>query len=166
MQIAPRKVVTIDYTLTDDEGEVLDTSKGGTPLSYLHGTGSIVPGLESALEGKKAGDALKVTVAPAEGYGDRDERLVQEVPRDRLPADEVELGMRFEVRGDQGELTVTVVSMDDANVTLDGNHPLAGVTLSFDVTVVEVRDATAEELEHGHAHGEDDDITTVTISRS
>jgi FKBP-type peptidyl-prolyl cis-trans isomerase SlyD len=156
VQIENRKVVTIDYTLTDENGEVLDTSKGGEPLSYIHGTGSIVAGLENALEGKGVGDALQVKITPENGYGEHDERLVQEVPRDRFPMKEVELGMRFEVRGEGGSLMVTVIGMDDQNVTLDGNHPLAGVTLAFDVTVVGVRDATLEELTHGHVHGEDD----------
>jgi FKBP-type peptidyl-prolyl cis-trans isomerase SlyD len=153
MQITDRKVVTLDYTLTDDEGEVLDTSKGDEPLVYLHGTGSIVPGLETALEGKSAGDALQVKVAPAQGYGDRDEELVASIPRDRFPSDEVVVGMQFEAEGEDETRVVTVVAVDEQKVTIDANHPLAGVTLSFDVKVLDVRDATLEELTHGHVHG-------------
>lgn len=153
MQISSRKVVTIDYTLTDESGEVLDTSKGQEPLVYLHGAGHIVAGLESALEGKSAGDALQVTVPPDQGYGARDEELVAAIPRERFPAGEVEVGMQFHAQGNGESRIVTVVAVSDKDVTVDANHPLAGVTLSFDVKVLDVRDATVEELSHGHAHG-------------
>jgi FKBP-type peptidyl-prolyl cis-trans isomerase SlyD len=154
MQIGNQTVVTIDYTLTDEHGEVLDTSKGEEPLVYIQGTGSIISGLEEALEGKAAGDALNVTIAPARGYGERDEQLVQEVPRERFPAGgEITVGMRFHAQGTGGSHVVTVVGVDDKKVTVDANHPLAGVTLSFDVKVLEVRAATADELKHGHVHG-------------
>jgi FKBP-type peptidyl-prolyl cis-trans isomerase SlyD len=153
MQIANQAVVTIDYTLTDDQGAVLDSSNGEEPLTYIHGSGSIIPGLENALAGRAAGDALKVTVAPVDGYGERDEELVQAVPRNRFPAASIEVGMRFHAQGSDGSQVVTVVAVDDANVTVDANHPLAGMTLAFDVKVLEVRTATADELEHGHVHG-------------
>jgi FKBP-type peptidyl-prolyl cis-trans isomerase SlyD len=153
LQIANQTVVTIDYTLTDDQGEVLDSSKGEEPLVYVHGSGSIIPGLENALAGKSAGDALKVTIPPVDGYGERDEELVQPVPRNRFPGGSIEVGMRFHAQGSDGSQVVTVVAIDDANVTVDANHPLAGMTLAFDVKVLEVRDATADELEHGHVHG-------------
>jgi FKBP-type peptidyl-prolyl cis-trans isomerase SlyD len=153
MQIANQAVVTIDYTLTDDQGAVLDSSNGEEPLTYIHGSGSIIPGLENALAGRAAGDALKVTVAPVDGYGERDEELVQAVPRNRFPAASIEVGMRFHAQGSDGSRVVTVVAVDDANVTVDANHPLAGMTLAFDVKVLEVRTATADELEHGHVHG-------------
>jgi FKBP-type peptidyl-prolyl cis-trans isomerase SlyD len=156
MQISNQKVVTIDYTLTDEQGEVLDTSQGQEPLVYIQGTGSIVPGLETALEGKAVGDALRVTISPDQGYGQRDEELVQAIPRDRFPTgDEIHVGMRFHAQGNGGSHVVTVVSVDDKHVTVDANHPLAGVTLAFDVKVIEVREATADELEHGHVHGKD-----------
>jgi FKBP-type peptidyl-prolyl cis-trans isomerase SlyD len=156
MQISNQKVVTIDYTLTDEQGEVLDTSQGQEPLVYIQGTGSIVPGLETALEGKSVGDALRVTITPEHGYGQRDEELVQAIPRDRFPTgDEIVVGMRFHAQGGGGSHVVTVVSVDDKQVTVDANHPLAGVTLAFDVKIVEVRDATADELAHGHVHGKD-----------
>jgi FKBP-type peptidyl-prolyl cis-trans isomerase SlyD len=154
MQIGNQTVVTIDYTLTDEQGEVLDTSEGQEPLVYIQGSGGIIPGLEEALEGKAAGDALKVTIAPAQGYGNRDEQLVQEVPRERFPTGgEITVGMRFHAQGTGGSHVVTVVAADDEKVTVDANHPLAGVTLSFDVKVLEVREATADELKHGHVHG-------------
>jgi FKBP-type peptidyl-prolyl cis-trans isomerase SlyD len=154
MQIANQTVVTIDYTLTDPKGEVLDSSKGEEPLTYIHGAGNIVPGLENALTGKSVGDSMQVTVAPIDGYGERDEELVQAVPRERFPgASSIEVGMRFHAQGSDGSQVVTVVAVDDKHVTVDANHPLAGTTLAFDVTVLEVRDATADELEHGHVHG-------------
>jgi FKBP-type peptidyl-prolyl cis-trans isomerase SlyD len=153
MQIGKEKVVTIDYTLTDDQGEILDTSQGQEPLTYMHGAGSIIPGLEAALEGKVAGDKLQVKVAPADGYGERDEELVQAIPRNRFPGGDINVGMRFHAQGSAGSQAVTVVAVDDRNVTVDANHPLAGVTLSFDVQVREVRQATEDELKHGHVHG-------------
>ena len=154
MQIAKNKVAAIDYTLTSDEGEVLDSSEGQEPLWYLHGVGGIIPGLERELEGKQAGDQLVVTVIPADGYGDRNDELEQEVSRDQFEgADELELGMQFQVESDAGPMVVTVVEIDDDVVTIDGNHPLAGEKLNFDVTVREVRDATDDELSHGHVHG-------------
>jgi FKBP-type peptidyl-prolyl cis-trans isomerase SlyD len=154
MQIGNQKVVSIEYTLTDERGEVLDTSEGQEPLTYIQGGGSIIPGLESALEGKSVGDVLKVTVSPEQAYGERDEELVQAVPRERFPPGlAITKDMRFNAQGPHGSQAVTVVAVDDKNITVDGNHPLAGVTLSFDVKVVEVREATADELEHGHVHG-------------
>jgi len=154
MTIAENKVVTLNYTLTDDEGTVLDKSDDGSFL-YLHGASNIIPGLENALAGKTSGDALKVTVSPEEGYGVREDARKEEVPREMFPTDtEIEAGMQFHAEGPEGQMiTVTVIEVSDETVTVDGNHPLAGVQLNFDVNVVEVRDASAEELEHGHAHG-------------
>ena len=154
MNVAKDKVVTIDYTLTGDGGDVLDSSQGGEPLTYLHGAGAMIPGLETALEGKSAGDAVKAVVPPDQAYGQKDPSLVQPVPRDRFSGvPDVRPGMQFTAEGKSGSRVVTVVSVDDRNVTVDANHPLAGQTLNFDVTVVDVRDATSEELSHGHAHG-------------
>ena len=154
MQISTNKVVAIDYTLTDDSGTVLDSSADGEPLAYLHGVGAIIPGLENALEGKVAGDQVQVHVAPGDGYGDRDENLRQAVPRTHFEGvDDLEVGMQFRVQGDSGPIVITVVEIGEEEVTVDGNHQLAGVPLNFDVTVREVRDATEEELSHGHAHG-------------
>lgn len=154
MHIAKHKVVSINYTLTDHTATVLDRSADGDPLVYIHGAGHLIPGLESALAGKAAGDALKVTVAPQDAYGARNEDLKQSVPRDRFePGADIQVGMRFHSPTDDGVQVVTVTHVDDQNVTVDANHPLAGITLTFDVEVVAVRDATAEELSHGHVHG-------------
>ncbi len=154
MQIAKDKVVTIDYTLTDGQGTVLDSSQDGEPLSYIQGAGSIIPGLEAALEGKSIGEALQVTIAPDQAYGERDDALMQTVSRGSFEgADQVEVGMRFRVQSDSELQVITVVGVEGDTVTIDGNHPLAGVTLNFDVTIRGVRDATGEELSHGHVHG-------------
>ncbi len=154
MQVAKDKVVSINYTLTDDQGTLLDSSKGREPLAYLHGAGNIIPGLEQALEGKSAGENLTVRVPPEEGYGERDDRLQQEVPREMFEGvDRVEPGMQFQAQTPAGTQIVTVRQVSDESVTVDANHPLAGVALNFEVDVVEVRDATDEELSHGHVHG-------------
>lgn len=154
MQIANDVVVSIEYTLTDDQGNVIDSSVGGEPLAYLHGAGNIIPGLEVALEGKQVGDSLKVSVAPADGYGEKDEGLLQVVPRSMFRGvDQIEPGMQFHAQTDYGMQVITVAKVEGDNVTVDGNHPLAGQNLNFDVKVLEVRAATAEELEHGHVHG-------------
>lgn len=154
MQIEQNTVAAIDYTLTDDAGEVLDSSEGREPLAYLHGAGNLIPGLEQALEGSTEGDSLQVTVEPENGYGERTEELVQDVPVEAFSGvDEVEAGMRFQATDDQGNVrVVTVTDVGDEQVTVDANHPLAGQKLHFDVSVVEVRPASAEEVEHGHVH--------------
>ncbi len=156
MQIAKDTVVSIDYTLTDDEGQVLDSSEGQTPLSYLHGSGEIIPGLERELDGKRVGDQLQIVVAPEDGYGERNDDLQQEVPREQFDEiEDLDLGMQFQVESSDGPLVITIVAIADDIVTVDGNHPLAGVNLNFDITVREVREATPEELAHGHVHGPD-----------
>ena len=155
MQITKHKVVKIHYTLTDDDGEVIDSSEGGEPLEYLHGVGGIVPGLESVLEGKSVGDQIKVSVQPEDAYGEHNDDLLHEVERSHFEGiDDLELGMQFQVDTEGGPMVVTVVEITDENVTVDGNHELAGVPLNFDVTVREIRDAPPEEIDHGHAHGE------------
>ncbi len=154
MQIATNTVVTIDYTLKDDDQSVLDTSQGQEPLSYIHGIGNLIPGLEKALAGKSEGDRVQVTIPPEEAYGKRDEDLLQAIPRERFErANEIEVGMQFHTQSDEGMQVVTVVGVDGDNITIDGNHPLAGKTLHFDVEIVGVREASAEEISHGHAHG-------------
>lgn len=154
MHIAPHSAVTIEYTLTDPSGEVLDTSEGGDPLSYVHGTEALIPGLEAELDGKRVGERFDVKVAPADGYGERDERLVQEVARQQLPAGlELELGVEITAQSSAGDLVVTVIAIDGERVTLDGNHPLAGIELHFVGRIVGVRSASQEELAHGHVHG-------------
>ncbi|MFN2310119.1 MAG: peptidylprolyl isomerase [Gammaproteobacteria bacterium] len=154
MQVANHKVVIIDYTLTDDHGAVIDSSKGSEPLAYIQGMNNIIPGLENALAGKQAGDSLQVSVPPAEGYGERSDAMRQEVPREMFSgADEIEIGMQFHASNGEQTHVVTVIEVAEEHVTVDGNHPLAGQTLNFDVTIVDVRDATDEEKEHGHVHG-------------
>jgi FKBP-type peptidyl-prolyl cis-trans isomerase SlyD len=154
MTIAENKVVTLHYTLTDDQGTVLDKSEDGSFL-YLHGASNIIPGLENALTGKKSGEELKVTVKPEDAYGVRDDARLESVPREMFPADtEIEAGMQFHAEGPEGQMiTVVVTGVEEDTITIDANHPLAGVQLNFDVKVVDIRDASAEELEHGHVHG-------------
>ena len=154
MNIAKDKVVLIDYTLTDIEGKVIDKSDPSAPLAYLQGNGNLLPKLEEALEGKVQGDSLKVVLAPEDGYGTREESKVIDVPKEMFKdAGEIKPGMRFQARGPHGVDLLCVVSVEEETVKVDGNHPLADVTLHFDVTIREVREATAEELDHGHVHG-------------
>lgn len=153
MQIAEGTVVAMDYALKDDEGRLIDQSQPGQPLTYLHGHKNIIPGLEAALEGKATGDTVEVRVDPANGYGEPNPALEQVVPRDSFQGIEaLEVGMQFQASTDQGPISVRVVKVDDDDVTVDGNHPLAGKHLNFNVTVQEVRPATEEELAHGHIH--------------
>lgn len=153
MQIAHDTVVSIDYTLRSEDGEVLDASEVGQPLAYLHGHGNIIPGLEKALEGRQAGDQVSTVVPPEEGYGEYSDQLVQSVPRDAFQGvSELEPGMRFQASSDQGPMVVTVKEVGDEEVVVDGNHALAGQKLDFAVTVAEVREASPTELEHGHVH--------------
>lgn len=139
MKIAENAAVSIHYTLTNDAGEVLDSSQGQEPLDYVHGGGQIIPGLEAALEGKEAGDTLQVTIAPEDGYGPRHEELIQPVPREAFEGvEDIEPGMQFQAQSEQGVQLVTVTAVDDTTVTVDANHPLAGETLHFDVEVASV----------------------------
>jgi FKBP-type peptidyl-prolyl cis-trans isomerase SlyD len=156
MQISQDAVVTLDYRLTNDAGEVLDASEQhGQPLAYLHGHGNIIPGLEQALAGRGVGDAFSVSIAAADAYGERNPALTQTLPASMFGgAEQIGVGMQFHAQTDHGVEVVTVTAVDGDQVTIDGNHPLAGQTLHFDVTVREVRAATTEELDHGHVHGE------------
>jgi FKBP-type peptidyl-prolyl cis-trans isomerase SlyD len=155
MTIAKNKVVAIEYSLTDGDGKLIDSSKDHGPLYYIQGIGNLIPGLEAKLEGRTIGDNLKVVIAPKDAYGEKQDSLRQVVPRSQFEnADQIEIGMQFEVETEQGELVVTVVETTTDSITVDGNHPLAGVELHFDVTVKEIRDASAEELAHGHVHGQ------------
>jgi FKBP-type peptidyl-prolyl cis-trans isomerase SlyD len=157
MRIEDGTVVGIDYALHLGDGKVVDASAPGEPLVYLHGVGQIVPGLEAALAGLGAGDRKQVVVAPSDGYGPRDPRGVQEVPRTAFPPGfDPEPGMELTAEGEDGEPVPFVVKeLRPESVVIDLNHPLAGETLHFDVTVREVRAATEEEKAHGHAHGGD-----------
>jgi FKBP-type peptidyl-prolyl cis-trans isomerase SlyD len=150
MQISKHKVAAIHYTLTDDSGNVLDSSVGSEPLYYLHGEGNLIPGMEEGLEGHSAGDKVTIDVTPEKGYGRRNPTLIEEVPKQAFGNQRIAVGMQFETN--EGELiTITNVSTD--TVTVDANHPLADQNLHFDVQVLDVRDATPDELDHGHVHG-------------
>jgi len=154
MTIKSDSVVSIHYTLKNDGGEVIDSSDGGEPLTYLQGRGQLIPGLERELEGRSTGDKLNVTITPADGYGEYDKALVQQVPRRALKGiTNVKVGMQLRTQTENGARTVTVTRVAGDMVTLDGNHPLAGQNLNFAVEIAAVRDATAEELAHGHVHG-------------
>ncbi|MES0874809.1 FKBP-type peptidyl-prolyl cis-trans isomerase [Sinimarinibacterium thermocellulolyticum] len=154
MEIAQRRVAYIHYTLTNDAGVVLDSSRGAQPLAYLHGAGNIIAGLENALAGKQAGDKFTVRVEPAQAYGERDESLVQQVPRRAFAGiSDIRPGMSFQAQSSRGPMRVVVTRVAGDMITVDGNHPLAGEALNFDVEVTEVREASAEELSHGHVHG-------------
>ena len=153
MQIGQDTVVSIDYTLTNDDGEVLDTSKDAEPLSYIHGRGQIVPGLEGALAGCASGDRVQVRIPAAEAYGEHDPGLVRTARRAQFGGDEPAVGMQVQAEGPDGREILVIVAVEGDVVTLDANHPLAGVPLTFDVTIVAVRAATKQELSHGHAHG-------------
>lgn len=153
MQISTNKVVSFDYTLKNAAGEVLDSSDGGKPLTYLHGHDNIVPGLEKAIEGSNEGDEISVVVPPEEGYGPYREELVQKVPMKAFEGTgEVRPGMRFHAESPGGPTIVTVREVSGEEVTIDANHALAGQDLHFDVSVRKVRAATDTEIEHGHVH--------------
>ena len=153
MQVEKNKVVEIDYTLKDDSGQVLDSSQGSEPLSYIQGIGNLVPGVENALEGKSSGERVEITVPPESGYGVRDDSLLLTIEREKFAeVDDLKEGLRFRMDTPEGPMTFTVVKIDETEVLVDGNHPLAGMTLNFDITVQSVREATTEELEHGHVH--------------
>ncbi|MDP6198991.1 MAG: peptidylprolyl isomerase [Porticoccaceae bacterium] len=155
MTIKDNSAVSFHYTLTDDDGQQLDSSVGNAPLAYLHGAGNIIPGLENALKGKSVGDNMTVAVSAAEGYGEVQSELIQQVPRDAFQGvDSIEVGMQFEAQtGQGGSVPVTVTAISEDTITVDGNHPLAGKNLNFEVSIEDVRDATPEELELGHIHG-------------
>lgn len=156
MEIQNNKVVSIDYTLTNNEGKTLDTSEGRAPLSYIHGKGNLIPGLEKALEGKKVGDKVNVTISPEEAYGERNEELIQVIPRSAFQGvDNIEPGMQFQANVQGHTQIISVTKVEGDNITTDANHPLAGEHLTFDVDITEVREPTEEELNHGHVHGPD-----------
>lgn len=150
MKITKNKVAGIHYTLRDNEGTVIDTSDGRDPLYYLHGAGNLIAGMEEGLEGKSTGDKFDLKISPEKGYGQIDPTMTQKVPRSAFGDQQVKKGMKFSA-GNGAVVTVTEVGLE--TVTVDANHPLAGVELNFAVEVMEVRDASDEELSHGHVHG-------------
>ena len=154
LMIGKNAVVSIHYTLKNDDGQVMDSSEGRDPLSYLHGANNLIPGLEKELEGKSAGQNFTASIDPAEAYGETNPELVQKISKEMFQGvEQIEPGMAFTAQGPQGQQQVVVTAVEGDEVTVDANHPMAGKTLHFDVEVVDVRDATDEELEHGHVHG-------------
>jgi FKBP-type peptidyl-prolyl cis-trans isomerase SlyD len=157
MNISTNSVVTMHYTLKNggDQGDVLDSSVGAEPLVYIQGMGQIIPGLEKQMEGKAKGDKLQALIAPVDAYGERNDQMVNSMPKSEFPEpDQLAVGMQFQVDTDQGPLVLTILEVKDDEVVLDGNHPLAGFTLHFDVEITDIREATEEEIAHGHVHGE------------
>ena len=155
MQITKHKAVTVEYTLTDEGGQVLDSSRDRAPLTYVQGVGNMIHGFETALEGKQAGDKFSFDVAPGDGYGERDDAQVFAVPRDRFQGTpDLEVGMRFQVQTPDGAMIMAVDRIEENSVLLDGNHPLAGNQLHFDVEVVGVRQATDDELTEAQNPGQ------------
>ena len=158
LMIGKNAVVAIHYTLKDDAGQVMDSSSGGEPLVYLHGANNLIAGLENELNGKTAGQSFTATIPPAEAYGETNPALIQKVDKEMFQGvDNIEPGMAFTAQGPQGQQQIMVTAVEGDQVTVDANHPMAGKTLHFDVEVVSVRDATEQELDHGHvhAHGHD-----------
>lgn len=156
MKIAENTVVTLNYTLLNSDGMLLDTSDGREPLVYLHGVGALIPGLESELTGKVAGDKLIVVVAPEHGYGDRSPDNVKIVPKSGFNAEgdeQLEIGMQVQLNTQEGQVIALVTDIQGEDVTLDTNHPLAGMTLHFDIDILDIRKATQDEIDHGHVHG-------------
>ncbi len=152
--IGDQSVVNMHYKLTDNDGTVIDSSEGAQPLAYLHGAGNIIPGLEKALEGKAQGDKLQVKIEPKEGYGEINTDLIKIIEKKAFEGvDKIEVGMAFEAKAPDGSTqNIIVKKVEGDDITIDTNHPLAGVTLNFDIQIVSVREATKEELDHGHTH--------------
>lgn len=154
MAVKQNSVVSMNYVLKDKDGTILDQSRGGQPLVYLHGHSNIIPGLESELANKGKGDKLQVHVTPDKGYGTLDPEKRFAIERRQLGAAKIEPGMMLQLEDDEGGTMVAhVISVDDEHIQLDGNHPMAGKDLFFDIEIVDVRDATQEEVSHGHVHG-------------
>ncbi len=155
MTIAQHKVVTIHYKVSDSESdEVIDSSENAEPMTYLHGAQNIIPGLEQALEGKAVGDELEVVVEAADAYGERSDDRIQQVPMEAFQGmEKVESGMAVTAQTDQGQINLVITEVNGEMVTVDANHPLAGKSLKFEVSVEDVRDASEEEMAHGHVHG-------------
>ncbi|ESP93866.1 MULTISPECIES: FKBP-type peptidyl-prolyl cis-trans isomerase [Pseudoalteromonas] len=153
MKVAQNAVVKMHYAVLDDDQNTIDNTFDEDPLEFIIGTGYLIEGLENALIDKQAGDKISVTVKPEEGYGERNDSLTQAVPKSMFEGIDVEVGMQFRATTDEGEQAVIVIGVEGDEVIVDGNHPLSGLTLHFDVEILEVREATADELEHGHVHG-------------
>ena len=154
MKIQKHTVVTLNYTLKNSEGEIMDTSEGREPLVYLHGVGGLIPGLEAELEGKEIGNSFSTVIAPEDAYGKRSDDLLHVVPKSGFQGDEeMQVGMRVQLETEQGPAIATISKIEGENVTLDLNHPLADMELHFSIDVLDLRDASADEISHGHVHG-------------
>ena len=154
MPIEDRKVVSFHYTLTNDKGEQIESSRQGNPLVYLHGYRNIIPGLEKAMKGREVGDTFEVTVEPADAYGERNPNNLQRVPAKHFPNPrKLSPGQMVSLQTRQGPIQAVIVKVGRFNIDVDANHPLAGQTLTFDVEITDIRDATKEEIDHGHVHG-------------
>jgi len=153
MIISKNSAVYFNYSLSDENGDVIDSSPEDKPMPYLQGHNNIIPGLEKAMEGKKSGDVMVVTVEAKDAYGERKEQMVQQIPRESFKAEDIKVGMRFEATTPKGKLSVVVTELTDKLVSVDGNHQLAGKKLTFDVRIMDVRKATEEEISHGRIHG-------------
>ena len=156
MRIEQNKVVMMHYKLTDKDGVVIDTSEGRDPLAYIQGIGALVPGLESEIEGKAKGDKFSAIVQPEDAYGNRDEQLVRVVPKSGFQGEEeMHVGMQVQIdTGEQGMAIATLTAIDGEDITLDLNHPLSDMELHFAIEITDVREATTDEIAHGHVHGE------------
>lgn len=156
MKITNNAVVKLHYAVSDSEGTLIDSSYDHKPLEVIQGTGYLIPGLEDAIDGKQAGDTFEVAVVAKDAYGERFDELVQTVPKELMQGvEDLQVGTQLRATTDEGEQTVIVVDVTDDEITVDGNHPLAGIDLNFDVEILNVRQATAEEIEHGHVHSEE-----------
>lgn len=154
MKIAQDAVVSINYTVSSEDGAEIDSTSGGEPLAFIFGHGQLISGLEKKLEGHETGNKMEVTVPAEEAYGDRHEQLVQAVPKNMFEGMDPQVGMQFRASTEGGEQSVIIIDVNDDHVVVDGNHPLAGHALSFEVEIVSVREATETELEHGHVHSD------------
>jgi len=152
MQIADNHVVTIHYSVKTTDGDVIDSSENAEPLAFIQGSNFMIAGLEEALYGREVGDKFELSVAPEKAYGERQDQLIQQVPLTMFEGMDVDVGMSFRATTDHGEQSVMIIDKDEESVTVDGNHPLSGMTLNFDVSIEDVRQATEEELSHGHVH--------------
>lgn len=156
MKIGKHTVVSLDYTLKNGEGIVIDSTEGKAPLVYLHGVGGMIPGLEAGLEGKESGEELTIVVSPEEGFGTRNEEMIHVVPKSGFRGEgneEMQVGMQVQLQTEQGMTIAKIIAIEGEDVTLDLNHPLADEELHFDVKIGELRDATEDEISHGHVHG-------------
>ena len=153
MKVSLNKVIAIHYTLTNNEGTVLDSSNGRSPLNFIHGLGHLIQGMEEGIDGKEVGNKFQLKVSPEKGYGNYQNEMVQQVPLSAFAGQEIKVGMQFEAGTEEQRFLVNIKAIDAETVTVDGNHPLAGVELNFDIEIMDIREATEDEIAHGHVYG-------------